>query len=151
MYTKWVLTVPLTLFNAYFPVSLNKAIDVMNDGCKMCIGRSSYYTQCRFSLELEKNYWYYQGNNVYKMCIDSSSYFRRCRFSIELEKNYCIIRGTLNTKCVLTVPLTIANADFPLNLNWCYQRNDVYNMCIDRSSYHSQWRFFLDLEKNYRC
>ena len=56
------------------------------------------------------------------------------------------------TKCVLTFSLTTVDSDFQFNLKknyWSYKRNNVYEMCIDRSYYYNPIRFFHKLENNY--
>ena len=60
-----------------------------------------------------------------------------------MEKVNGVIRGTIGSKCVLTFPLTIIDLDLQTNMErvkWCYQRNDVYKICIDRSSYYYRSR-----------
>ena len=87
MYTKCVLTVPLTTVDADFDLNLKKVMSIIQGSMytkctlyQMCIYNSSYYSRCRFCLELEKSYEYYSRNDVYEMCIDRSSYYSRCRF-----------------------------------------------------------------------
>ena len=59
------------------------------------------------------------------------------------------------TKCVQTVPVTVVDEDFPLNLKSVTdvirvnKMIHVYKMCIDRSFYCSICRFSLELEKCY--
>ena len=67
-------------------------------------------------IKLETSYWHYQRNDVHKMCMDRSSYYSQCRFLLNLKQVIGIIRGTMYTKCVSTVPLTTVNAEFKLNL-----------------------------------
>ena len=50
------------------------------------------------------------------MCIYSSHYCSRYRFSLDLERDTQVVRGTMYTKCVYTVPITAVDTDFPLTL-----------------------------------
>ena len=79
----------------------------------MCIDRSSYYSPYKLSHKLEKRLWYNKRNDVYKMCIDRSSYYSPYRHPLNSKKGSGIMRGTMYTKCVLTVPLTIVHTDIP--------------------------------------
>ena len=55
-----------------------------------------------------------------------------------LKKVKIVVRGTVYTNCVYTVPITEVDADLPLNVEnseGCCKRNGVYKLCIHRSYY----------------
>ena len=67
------------------------------------------------------------------MLVDRSSYYSRCRFALDVEKKViAVIRGTLYTKCVLTVSLTTLDADFPLTLKIVIDviQGTIYITCV---------------------
>ena len=152
MYTKCVLTVPLTTVDADFDLNLKNVMSIIG---------GTMYTKCVLTVPLTT--------------VDAD-------FALNLKKVMSIIGGTMYTKCVLTVPLTTVDADFALNLKtvtnitrgstdtklvltFLLLESEEFSFevekrlvlteercirnCIDRSSYYSRCRFCLELEKSY--
>ena len=57
-------------------------------------------------------------------------------FPLWLKTVKVVVRGTVYTKCVSTVPIAEVDADLPFNVENSYgscKRNGVYKMCMHRS------------------
>ena len=111
MYTKCVLTVALTIIDADFPFCLKKVNGIIQGTmyAKCVLTVPLTIVDADFPLSLKKVLGIIQGT-MYTKCTNHSSYYNSCRFSLQPEKS-----------------------------SWCYPRNDVYKMCIDRSSYYSRY------------
>ena len=59
-------------------------------------------------------------------------------------------RGTVYTKCVYIVPVSVVDSELPFQLKkgyWPCKRNGVYKVCTDRSCYFSICKFSFETEK----